>query len=99
WNDGLVPLLRKNGIRIERFDDLSRRDREAVEQSFERDLQPVLAPLTLDPGHSPFIANLALHIALRLESPAGERHVVIIRLPQLAQRLVPLAEKVRYVLV
>ena len=99
WNDSLVPLLRKNGIRIERFDDLSRRDREAVDQYFERDLRPVLAPLTLDPGHSPFIANLALHIALRLESPAGERHVVIIRLPQLAPRLVPLAEKGRSVLV
>ena len=98
WRDELVPALRQHGIRIERVADLSARGRDAVEQYFARNLQPILAPLALDPGQSPFIANLALHLALRLESPAGAQHVVIVRMPQLSPRLVPLAESGRYVL-
>jgi len=97
WSDELVPALQEHGIRIERVADLAACDLAAVGEYFERNLRPVLAPLALDPGHSPFIANLALHLAVRLEPAAGEPHVVILRMPQLSPRLVPIGKQGRYV--
>src|SRR6185436_15590760 len=87
WGDELLPALQEHGIRIESVSELSGRDLAAVEEFFDRNLRSILAPLALDPGHSPFIANLALHLAVRLESHAGEPHVVILRMPQLSPRL------------
>jgi polyphosphate kinase len=95
----LVPALKKEGIRIERVADLDKKERPAIEEYFTRNIEPILTPLAIDPGHPfPFIANLALNLALQLESERGESYVVVVKIPELSPRLVPLSEKGRYVL-
>jgi polyphosphate kinase len=95
----LLPALRKEGIRIERVSELGKKERTAIEEYFARNIEPILTPLAIDPGHPfPFIANLALNLALQLESGRGEAYVVVVKIPEISPRLVPLAESGRYVL-
>jgi polyphosphate kinase len=96
--DELRPALKKEGIRIERVADLGKKERAAVEEYFCRNLEPILTPLAIDPGHPfPFIANLALNLALVLESDRGESHVVVLKIPETLPRLL-VVEAARYVL-
>src|SRR5206468_6262981 len=99
FGEELIPALRKEGIRIERVADLGKKERGFIEDYFCRDLEPILTPLAIDPGHPfPFIANLALNLALQLESERGEAYVVLVKIPELSPRLVPLSESGRFVL-
>jgi polyphosphate kinase len=95
----LIPLLKKEGIRIERVADLGKKERAVMEDYFARNIEPILTPLAIDPGHPfPFIANLALNLALQLESKAGETYVVVVKIPEQSPRLVPLGDPGRYAL-
>ena len=98
-NVEILPALRKHGARIERVEALSKRDRQTIDDYFTRNLEPILTPLAIDPGHPfPFLANLALTLLLQLESPRGERHTVIVKIPQSSPRVVPLGDT-RFVLI
>jgi polyphosphate kinase len=96
--DQLIPALKKEGIRIERVADLGKKESALVEDYFYRDLEPILTPLAIDPGHPfPFIANLALNLGLILESERGETYVVVLKIPETAGRLFAL-DTTRFVL-
>jgi len=96
--DELLPKLKKEGIQLEKVNDLGKKERAAVEEYFMLNLEPILTPLAIDPGHPfPFIANLALNLALQLESDRGDLYDVVFKIPEQASRLVPLSEG-RYVL-
>lgn len=98
-SDQLLPRLKKEGIRLERVADLGKKDQTAVEEYFSLNIEPILTPLAIDPGHPfPFIANLALNLALQFESERGEVYDVVVKIPELSPRLVPLAGSGRYVL-
>src|SRR5262249_42698110 len=97
-SEQLLPALKREGIEIERVANLGKRDRAAIEESFTTDLEPVLTPLAIDPAHPfPHIANLPLNLALELESARGDTHVVVVRIPESAPRLLPLSDVGRYV--
>jgi len=97
--EDLLPQLRKENIRIEKVSELGKKERAFVEEHFCAHLEPVLTPLAIDSGHPfPFIANVTLNLALLLESQRGDRHIVVLKIPETAQRLVPLPEKRRYLL-
>jgi polyphosphate kinase len=97
--DDLLPELLKENIRIEKVSDLGKKERAFIEEHFSAHLEPVLTPLAIDPGHPfPFLANVALNLAMLLESTRGETHVVVLKIPETARRLVPLSETRRYAL-
>src|SRR5688572_11440085 len=61
-NDQLLPDLKKNGIRIHRFDSLGKKEQDSLREVFQKQIAPVLTPLALDPSHPfPFLTNLALN--------------------------------------
>ena len=95
----LLPALKKEGIRIDRVADLGKKERAGVEDYFCGSLEPILTPLAIDPGHPfPFIANLSLNLALVLESPRGDVHAVVLKIPENVPRL-HVVEKNRFVLI
>ncbi|HJT15997.1 MAG TPA: polyphosphate kinase 1 [Thermoanaerobaculia bacterium] len=95
----LLPKLKKEGISIERVADLNKKDRAAVDEHFMLEIEPILTPLAIDPGHPfPFLANLALNLALQLETERGDSYDVVIRIPEQTPRLVELPDGDRYVL-
>ncbi|HEX6177816.1 MAG TPA: RNA degradosome polyphosphate kinase, partial [Thermoanaerobaculia bacterium] len=49
--DEIVPELRKAGIRIESWNDLSKKEQIAFGEYFDQQIAPILTPLAIDPGH------------------------------------------------
>jgi len=99
-SEQLLPALEREGVEIERVADLGKRDRAAIEEYFASDLEPILTPLAIDPAHPfPHIANLALNLAMHLESARGESHVAVLRIPESVPRLMRLSDEGRYVLI
>ncbi|HEX8151633.1 MAG TPA: polyphosphate kinase 1 [Thermoanaerobaculia bacterium] len=86
--------LRRNGIRIETFAELSKKEQGALSEHFDRHIAPILTPLAVDPGHPfPFLASRALNIAIVLESErGGDAHVAFVKVPQLLPRFIGVPE-------
>jgi polyphosphate kinase len=95
----LLPLLKQQGIRIDRIADLGKKERAVVEEYFTRNLEPILTPLAIDPGHPfPLLANLSLNLVLNLESARGDTHVVVLKIPETFSRFFALPGTTRFVL-
>ncbi|HUF18574.1 MAG TPA: polyphosphate kinase 1 [Thermoanaerobaculia bacterium] len=89
----LLPELKKAGISLVKISDLTKKERTQMREYFRRHLAPILTPLAVDPGHPfPFLSNLALNIALKLEADRGE-HFVFLKVPAQVRRLIPVPEK------
>lgn len=91
--DQLLPELRKAGIRIESFAELSKKEQTSLSEHFEAQIAPILTPLAVDPGHPfPFLTSRALNIAAILETERGESHVAFIKVPPLLPRFIAVPE-------
>jgi polyphosphate kinase len=87
----LLPLLKKAGIHILNYSDLSVRQRESLQAYFKEVIYPVLTPLGFDPGHPfPHISNLSLNLAVLIRDPDGLEHFARIKVPGTFPRLVPI---------
>ena len=90
WYEQLHPALKKNGITIRRYADLTTEQRRAADAYFAKQVFPILTPLAVDPGHPfPFISNLSKSLGVTLEDDAGGRHFVRVKLPENLPRWVP----------
>jgi polyphosphate kinase len=89
--DEILPLLRKNGINILDYAELSTRQQESVDQYFNQVVFPVLTPLAFDPGHPfPHISNLSLNLAVVIIDEDGEERFARLKIPDTLPRLVPI---------
>jgi polyphosphate kinase len=89
--DEILPLLRKNGINILDYAELSTRQQESVDQYFNQVVFPVLTPLAFDPGHPfPHISNLSLNLAVVIIDEEGEERFARLKIPDTLPRLVPI---------
>ena len=79
----LRPRLAEHGIRLVGWDDLDDAQRDEASAVFERDISPVLTPLSLDAAHPfPYVSNLSTSWAFQLEDPvSGEAVLVRVKLP------------------
>ncbi len=68
---------------VERFADLSTKQRAVLNQRFHDEIYQVLTPLAVDPGHPfPFISNLSLSLAVVLRNRKNQTvHFARIKLP------------------
>jgi polyphosphate kinase len=73
WSGELCPALAKKGIVIGSVDDLSKRDLDALERRFAREIFPVLTPLGVGPGQPfPFISPLSLSLGVLVRDPSSD---------------------------
>ena len=102
YNKTLLPLLRKEGIRIiDHFEDLNEAQAQYVDTYFREQVYPVLTPMAVDASRPfPLVRNKTLNIAalIRSKNPdsklqQGSREdleFATVQVPSVLPRLIPL---------
>ena len=83
------------GINIYKPEQLDEADIKALSDIFERDIFPILTPLTVDPAHPfPFLPNKELSLILRLVDPGTDEHLdAIVPMPSVLPRFIKLPDR------
>jgi polyphosphate kinase len=94
WNDQLLPELRKQGIRLLEWEELSEDARAFAQSYFQREVDPLLTPIAIDPAHPfPRVLNKALCLALllrRKRKSSGPQVLGVVTVPRALHRFVHL---------
>jgi polyphosphate kinase len=94
WNDHLLPELRKNGIRLLEWEELDEDARAFAQSYFQREVDPLLTPIAIDPAHPfPRVLNKALCLALLLRlkrRSSGPQVLGVVTVPRALPRFVRL---------
>jgi polyphosphate kinase len=92
WNDELLPALAKHQINVLPVDQLSAKATQIAKTFYDRRVNPMLTPVTVDPTHPfPHVLNKALCIAflLRRRKRAGEKPLFgVVTVPRALPRLI-----------
>lgn len=87
----LFNELRRHGILILDYTELSEAQKETARRYFQEVIYPVLTPLAFDPGRPfPHISNLSLNLAVLVRHPSGEERFARIKVPDTIAQIVPL---------
>ena len=98
-SEDVLPALREQGVQLLRYDELSSSQTNRLETHFRREVFPVLTPLAVDPSHPfPYVANLAVNLAVQVRLPDGEESWAVVKLPPSLPRLVPAGKGHQFVL-
>ena len=95
WNQQLRPALHDAGIRVLDLADLHGAAREYALDFYQREVDPLLTPITIDPAHPfPRVLNKALCLAMLLrvkrKGSAAGSVLGVVTVPRALPRLVPL---------
>src|SRR3984885_9610782 len=93
WNAGLRPALAENGIRVLGLHELDPQALRFVDQYCEKELDPLLTPVTVDPTHPfPRVINKALCLGflLRRRRRSALTYTGVVSVPRALPRLVRL---------
>src|SRR6202140_476337 len=93
WNERLRPELAEQGIRVLGIDELDEAALAFVDDYRERELDPLLTPVTVDPAHPfPRVINKALCVALllRRRRRSSLTYTGVVTVPRALPRLVRL---------
>lgn len=93
WNARLRPALAANGIRVLGLNDLDAEGLRFVDAYCERELDPLLTPVTVDPAHPfPRVINKALCVGflLRRRRRSALTYTGVVSVPRVLPRLVRL---------
>ncbi len=96
WKDKLLPELRKQGIRLLQWTELSEEQQGMALEYFQREVDPLLTPITIDPAHPfPRVLNRALCLAILLRAKrrsSGPAVLGVLTVPRALPRFVRLAD-------
>jgi polyphosphate kinase len=94
WNDHLLPELRRQGVRLLEWEELDEEARDFAQEYFQREVDPLLTPISIDPAHPfPRVLNMALCLALLLRlkrRSSGPQVLGVVTVPRALPRFVRL---------
>ena len=94
WNKQLLPELRKHGVRLLEWEELNEEARTFARNYFQREVDPLLTPIAIDPAHPfPRVLNKALCLALLLRAKrrsSGPQVLGVVTVPRALPRFVRL---------
>jgi polyphosphate kinase len=94
WNDHLLPELRKQRVRLLEWNELDEEARAYAQDYFQREVDPLLTPISIDPAHPfPRVLNKALCLALLLRlkrRSSGPQVLGVVTVPRALPRFVRL---------
>lgn len=76
WKEGLVPALKKQGIRLLKFDQLGESQRSALREYLKNEIVPVMKPPIQFFTHSS-LTNLLIYLFVMTESQEGESSCLV----------------------
>jgi polyphosphate kinase len=98
YNDELMPTFASQGIHIISHGERNPAQRKWVHDYYEREVQPLLIPVGLDPSHPfPQVANKSLNFIVRLSGKDAfgrENPIAIVKVPRVLPRLIRMPAKV-----
>ena len=98
YNDGLMPDFARIGIQIISHGDRNAAQRQWVKAYFEREVQPLLIPVGLDPAHPfPQVANKSLNFIVRLgglDAFGRSNEIAIVKVPRVLPRVIAMPKEV-----
>jgi len=79
----VCALLQEKNILIERYADLTPKERKQLREHYYANIFPLLTPQSIDPAHPfPFISNLSLNLLVTVRSHRGrEASLVRVKVP------------------
>lgn len=98
WTEKIEPALAEANIRVVRWKDLRKSEREFATKFFNEQVDPLLTPVTLDPSHPfPRVLNKAIGLALLLRvkrktSPRAPYTLGIVTIPRTLPSILALPE-------
>jgi polyphosphate kinase len=94
WTQDLRPALFNNGVRVLAWGDIDEAQRAYAFDYYQREVDPLLTPITIDPAHPfPRVLNKALCLALllrRKRKGATGALLGVLTVPRALPRLIPL---------
>jgi len=94
WNKMLLPELRKQGVLLLDWEELDDEARVFAKDYFQREVDPLLTPISIDPAHPfPRVLNKALCLALLLRvkrRSSGPQVLGVVTVPRALPRFVRL---------
>jgi polyphosphate kinase len=94
WNEQLLPQMRSSRVRLLEWDELGDEAREFAQCYFQREVDPLLTPISIDPAHPfPRVLNKALCLALLLRAKrrsSGPQVLGVVTVPRALPRFVRL---------
>jgi len=94
WDQQLLPELRKQGIRLLDWVEMSAEAQDFAKDYFQREVDPLLTPISIDPAHPfPRVLNKALCLALLLRPKrrsSGPQVLGVVTVPRALPRFVRL---------
>jgi polyphosphate kinase len=93
WTENLRPALYESGVRVLEWGDVDEAARAHALQYYQREVDPLLTPITIDPAHPfPRVLNKALCLALllrRKRKGSSGALLGVLTVPRALPRLVP----------
>ncbi len=97
FNEAVTPALEASGVHVVSHGHRSVNQKKWVKEYFEREVQPLLMPVGLDPAHPfPLVANKSLNFIVRLEGKDAfgrANEISIVKVPRVLPRLIRLPHK------
>ncbi|PSK97561.1 polyphosphate kinase [Haloactinopolyspora alba] len=95
FRSDVLPALDKEGIDVDRWDDLDEAEQTSLRRLFTERIFPVLTPLAVDPAHPfPYISGLSLNLAVSLRNPRNDtEHFARVKVPPNFARFLPVADQ------
>jgi polyphosphate kinase len=92
--EDVMPALNEAGVKVVRWAELERAQRDELNALFREKIFPVLTPLAVDSGRPfPYISNLSVNLAVLVrDSGAGRMHFARIKVPPILPRFVSFSE-------
>jgi len=94
WNERLLPELRKERVRLLEWKELDEKARAFAQNYFQREVDPLLTPISIDPAHPfPRVLNKALCVAILLRAKrrsSGPQVLGVVTVPRALSRFVRL---------
>lgn len=75
--EDIIPSLLEHSICLFDYEELTSRQKSTMREHFVREIEPLLTPLAVDPGHPfPYIGSLSLSLAVELQDPLDDERYV-----------------------